>query len=69
MPPGRQTRASSSAAAWWCGANITPIEDITMSKDSSSNGRFSASAVTQSSSTPASCARARAGLQQLGREV
>ena len=39
VPPGRQTRTSSSAASWWCGANITPIADMTTSKDSSSNGQ------------------------------
>ena len=32
VPPGRQTRTSSSAACWWCGANITPIADMTTSK-------------------------------------
>ncbi len=31
VPPVRQTRTSSSAAAWWCGANITPIADMTTS--------------------------------------
>jgi hypothetical protein len=46
LPPGRHTRTSTSAAAWWYGANITPIEDITTSKDSDSNGRCSASPVT-----------------------
>ena len=40
-----------------------------MSKDSSSNGRCSASAVTQSSSRPALSRARLAGLQQLGREV
>ena len=59
VPPGRQTRTSSSAASWWWGANITPIADITTSKDSSSNGRCSASASTHSSSAPAASARAR----------
>ena len=59
VPPGRQTRTSWSATSWWCGANIAPIEDITTSKDSSSNGRFSASASTHSSSTPAALARSR----------
>ena len=48
---------------------MAPIEDITTSKDSSSNGRFSASASTQSSSTPSDCARGAAGVEQLGREV
>jgi len=58
-PAGRQTRISSSAAIRWWGANITPIADITASKDSSSNGRCSASASTQASSRPAASARAR----------
>ena len=52
VPPGRQTRTSSSAASWWCGANMTPIEDMTTSNDSSSNGRLSASAGTHSRSSP-----------------
>ena len=69
VPPGRQTRTSSSATSWWCGANIAPIEDITTSKDSSSNGRFSASASTQSSSTPSASRAGAAGVEQLGREV
>ena len=36
VPPGRQTRTSSSAACWWCGANITPMQDITTSNSASS---------------------------------
>ena len=51
---------------WWCGANITPIEDMTTSKDSSSNGRCSASASTQSSSTPAPSARCRPACSSSG---
>ena len=35
VPPGRQTRTSSSAPAWWCGANMTPTQDRTVSKDAS----------------------------------
>ena len=31
VPPGLQTRTSSSATSWWCGANMAPIEDITTS--------------------------------------
>ena len=34
-PPGRHTRSSSSAARWWCGANITPTHESTTSKLSS----------------------------------
>src|SRR6185295_985152 len=33
VPPVRQTRTSSSAPAWWCGANITPRQDSTTSND------------------------------------
>ena len=33
VPPGRQTRTSSSAATWWNGANMTPMQDITMSNE------------------------------------
>ena len=69
VPPGRQTRTISSADSWWCGANITPIEDITTSNDSSSNGRFSASASTQSSSRPTACARARPASSSSGVEI
>jgi hypothetical protein len=35
-PSGRHTRTSSSAAAWWCGANIAPRQEITASKELSS---------------------------------
>jgi hypothetical protein len=35
VPPGRVTRSSSSATAWWCGANIAPTQDSTTSKLSS----------------------------------
>ena len=69
VPPGRQTRTSSSAAAWWWGANIAPIDDMTTSNDSSSKGRFSASASTHSSSTPVGLGARAAGLEQLGRQV
>ena len=31
VPPGRHTRTISSALSWWCGANITPTDDITQS--------------------------------------
>jgi len=31
-PPGRHTRTISSAACWWCGANMTPTQDSTVSK-------------------------------------
>ncbi len=30
------TRSSSSAACWWCGANITPTQEMTASKEASS---------------------------------
>ena len=59
VPPGRQTRTSSSATAWWWGANIAPIEDMTTSNEASSNGRCSASASTQSSSRPSRSATSR----------
>ena len=56
VPPGRQTRISSSAVAWCRGANIAPTQDITMSKLLSGNGSASASPSTQSRSTPRSAA-------------
>jgi len=52
VPPGRHTRTSSSALSWWCGANITPTQDSTVSNSSSGKGRASASAWRHSSSTP-----------------
>src|SRR6478609_6671075 len=30
VAPGRATRTSSSAAAWWCGANMTPTLGVTL---------------------------------------
>ena len=69
VPPGRQTRTSSSAAAWWCGANITPIEEMTTSNAPSSNGRCSASASTQLERDARALGAVPAGLEQLGREV
>ena len=30
-PPGRVTRTSWSAAAWWNGANITPTHEVVTS--------------------------------------
>ena len=69
VPPGRQTRTSSSATSWWWGANIAPIDDMTTSNDSSSNGRFSASASTHSSVDALGLGAAAAGLEQLGRQV
>jgi hypothetical protein len=59
VPPGRQTRTSSSAATWWCGANITPIADMTTSNVASSNGRCSASATAQSRSRSGDSTRRR----------
>ena len=66
VPPGLHTRTSSSATSWWCGANIAPMQDITTSNDSSSNGSRSASASTHSSSTPAACAHWRPGSKNSG---
>ena len=34
--PGLVTRSSSSAAAWWCGANMIPTQEMAASKDASS---------------------------------
>ncbi len=59
VPPERQTRTSSSATAWWMGANWAPMDDITTSNDWSSNGSRSASASAHSSSTPSASARRR----------
>ena len=66
VPPGRHTRTSSSAVAWWCGANIAPTQDITTSKLSSANGSASASASTHSSSTPRSAAIRRPASKSSG---
>lgn len=52
MPPGRQTRISSSATTWCRGANIAPTQDVTTSNIASGNGSASASASTHCSSTP-----------------
>ena len=57
VPPGRHTLTSSSAVAWWSGANIAPIADITTSYDASANGSAIASAVRHSMSSPRSRAR------------
>jgi hypothetical protein len=56
VPPGRQTRSSSSAVSWWCGANIAPTHDVTTSNSPVSNGRASASASTHWRVMPASAA-------------
>ena len=56
VAPGRETRTSSAAAASWCGANITPTQDMTTSNEPSAKGRASASPCRQSSSTPAASA-------------
>ena len=69
LPPGRQTRTSSSALRRWCGANITPIAESTWSNSLSSNGSDSASACRHARSRPSASARSPAGLEQLGREV
>ena len=59
VPPGRQTRTSSSAAGWWCGANMTPRQDSTVSNSPSANGSASASASSHSSSAPRRAASCR----------
>ncbi len=59
VPPGRVTRSSSSAVAWWCGANITPTHESTRSKAASAKGSASASASRHSSSTPSFLASRR----------
>ncbi len=59
VPPGRQTRTSSRAAAAWSGANMCPNVDVTTSKLCSSNGSSAASPTTHSMSTPAWDARLR----------
>ena len=59
VPPGRHTRISSSAVAWWRGANIAPTQDSTTSNSPVPKGSASASASTQSSSTPATAASRR----------
>ena len=59
VPPGRHTRTSSRATAWWSPAKIAPNEDVTTSNSPSPNGSASASASTQSSSTPRAQASAR----------
>ena len=69
VPPGRQTRTSSSAAGWWCGANMTPTHEMTASNSPSSNGRCSASATCQLSVEALGLGALAAGLEQLGREV
>ena len=51
-PPDRVTRTSSSAAGWWCGANITPTQEVVTSKVSSAYGNASASPVSQTISNP-----------------
>jgi hypothetical protein len=43
VPPGAQTRTSSSAVTWWRGANWIPNTDTTRSNDASANGSASAS--------------------------
>ena len=58
-PPGRQTRTNSSAASWWCGANITPTQETTASNSSLPNGSASALAVRQVRLTPRASAIAR----------
>ena len=40
VAPGRATRASSLAASAWRGAKITPKQEVTRSKASSSNGQL-----------------------------
>ena len=69
VPPGRQTRTSSSAACWWCGANITPMAEITTSNSASSYGSASASAVCQVSSQALGGGRGPADVEQLGGQI
>ena len=66
VPPGLQTRTSSSATAWWRGANMAPMEEMTTSNDSSSNGRRSASAWAHSSVRPSASARRRPASRSSG---
>src|SRR5262249_13838123 len=54
------TRASSAAAAWWSGANITPNVDVTASYDASSYGRCSQSATSKRISNCSLAVRLRA---------
>ncbi len=61
-PPLRQTRAISSAALWWRGANMCPKVETTLSNAPSSNGIASASPSTQSTATPAAAASERYSL-------
>jgi hypothetical protein len=56
VPPGRQTRSSSPAAAPWSAANIAPTLDSTTSKAPVSNGRSSAEPGTQSIRRPSAAA-------------
>jgi hypothetical protein len=65
-PPGRRTRASSAAATFWRGANITPNVDSTRSKLASSNGSASASPSIHSIVTSAAAARSRAASKSSG---
>ena len=59
VPPGRQTRTSSSATVWWSGAKIAPSAEVTASNSPSPNGSACASACTHSSSTPCAAASRR----------
>ena len=69
MPPERVTRTSSSAATWWCGANMTPTQEMTASNDPSSYGSASASAVSQVEREPVRLGGPAPHLEQLGGEV
>ena len=68
-PSVRHTRSSSSAATWWCGANMTPMHDMTTSNEPSSKGSASASASCQvigsRSPTAARPASSRAGVRSV----
>ena len=66
VPPGRVTRSSSSAARWWCGANITPRHEITASNAASPYGSASASPSSQRTVTPTSAASRRPASKSSG---
>ena len=69
VPPGRHTRISSSALAWWNGANMTPRQDMTVSNSPSANGRSSASACRHSSVVPRRRGLPLPGLEQFRGQV
>ena len=57
-------------AGWWCGANMTPTQEITASNVAvGERQRLGVAPARQSSSTPRSAAACAAGVEQLGRQV